>query len=83
MREGNEQGTVRMTGEEFKRLVDMCGTQVSVARSLGVEADTIRARSRDEIVPLLYEHAILGLVLRAKLPVLVEIAELVGQSAGK
>lgn len=69
-----------MTGEEFKRLVDMHGTQAAVARALGVEADTIRARYRDDIVPPLYEHAIIGLVLRAKLPVFAEIAELVGKN---
>lgn len=72
-----------MTGEEFKRLVELFGTQAAVARALGVEADTIRARYRDETVPPLYEHAIVGLVVRAKLPPLLEIAELVGKKPDK
>lgn len=72
-----------MTGQEFKRLVEMFGTQAAVARALGVEADTIRARYRDEIVPPLYEHAIIGLAVRAKLPPLLEIAELVSQNNAK
>ena len=72
-----------LTGRQFKHLVDMYGTQAAVARALGVEADTIRARYRDEIVPPLYENAIIGLVLRAKLPVLAEIAELAGKHIGK
>lgn len=63
--------------------MDIYGTQAAVARALGVEADTIRARYRDEIVPPLYECAIIGLVLRAKLPVLAEIAELVGKNNDK
>lgn len=67
-----------MTGQEFKRLVVMCGTQAAVAKILGVEADTVRARYQEEIVPPLYEHAIIGLALRAKLPQLLEIAELAG-----
>lgn len=65
-----------MTGQEFKRLVELYGTQAAVARALGVDADTIRAHYRDELVPPLYEHAIIGLVLRAKLPPLLEIAEI-------
>lgn len=72
-----------MTGEEFKRLVELYGTQAAAARALGVDADTIRARYRDEAVPPLYEHAIVGLVVRAKLPPLLEIAELIGKSTGK
>ena len=67
-----------MTGQEFKRLVVMCGTQASVAKALGIEADTVRARYQEVAVPTLYEHAIIGLALRAKLPHLVEIAELAG-----
>ncbi|HJV75140.1 MAG TPA: hypothetical protein VJ654_13020 [Noviherbaspirillum sp.] len=73
----------KLTGEEFKRLVELFGTQAAVARALGVEADTIRARYRDETVPPLYEHAIVGLVVRAKLPPLLEIAELVGKKPDK
>jgi predicted PP-loop superfamily ATPase len=67
-----------LNGEEFKRLVAICGKQASVARSLGVDADTIRARCRDAVVPSLYENAIIGLVLREKLPQLGEIAKLAG-----
>lgn len=69
-----------MTGQEFKKLVTMYGTQVAVARALGVEADTIRARYNDETVPPLYEYAMLGLVMREKLPVFIEIAALAGIS---
>lgn len=64
-------------------MVDLYGTQAAVSRALGVEADTIRARYRDEVVPPLYENAILGLVLRDKLPVLIEVAELVGLNSQK
>lgn len=69
-----------MTGAEFKRMVKICGTQVAVARALGVEADTIRARYSDVVVPPLYEHAIIGLAVRAQMPVFRQIAELVGES---
>lgn len=67
-----------MTGQEFKRLVVMCGTQAAVAKTLGVDADTVRARYLEEVVPPLYEHAIIGLALRSKLPQFLEIAELAG-----
>jgi hypothetical protein len=72
-----------MTGLEFKRLVVMCGTQVAVAQALGVDADTIRARYTEEVVPPLYEHAILGLVLREKLAAFAEIAALAAGTPSK
>ena len=55
-----------MTGDEFKQLVEQCGTQAAVARELGVDADTIRARYRDATVPPLYEFAIIGMLYRDK-----------------
>jgi len=67
-----------MTGQEFKRLVAIYGTQVSVARAMGVQTDTIRARYNEELVPLLYEQAIIGVVLRDKLAQIIAIAELIG-----
>jgi hypothetical protein len=67
-----------MTGQEFKRLVVMCGTQAAVAKALGIEADTVRARYAEDVVPPIYEHAIIGLALRSKLPQLLEIAEFAG-----
>lgn len=54
----------RMTGQEFKELVRQCGSQIMVARSLGVEPDTIRARYNETTVPAVYEYAIIGLRMR-------------------
>ena len=71
-----------MTGAEFQRLVKMYGKQVDVAKTLGVEADTIRARYSEDAVPPLYEHAILGLLLKQRLPDLVQIAELACGTGG-
>lgn len=62
-----------MTGQDFKKLVEQCGTQIAVARSLGVEPDTIRARYAEEKVPAVYEHAIVGLVFRMKLASLADV----------
>jgi hypothetical protein len=56
-----------MKGQEFKQLVEQCGTQIAVARALGVEPDTIRARYAENEVPAIYENAIIGLLLRRNL----------------
>ncbi len=57
----------------------MCGSQASVARKLGVDADTIHRHYRDDVVPALYENAILFLVLRTKLSPLITLIDEIGE----